>query len=94
MGIFFNFDDDPDCNWCGNKVYTCTCGQKQDATMDKPTDVLYDWVINYNPHVKKWRAARREDYYLLFSSSRAKEILSADTMNELIKQINKQKNGS
>jgi hypothetical protein len=91
MGIFFNFSDDPECNWCGNELHLCTCGIKKDATVEKPTDVLYDWVINYNPYAKKWRAAKREHYHLLFSSSRAKEVLSADTMDDLIKQINKQK---
>lgn len=91
MGMFIKFTDDPECNWCGYKLYECTCGIKKDATVDKPTDVLYDWVINYNPYVKKWRAAKRDNYPLLFSQSRAKEVLSADTINDLIKQINKQK---
>lgn len=34
MGIFIKFTDDPECNWCGNKVYNCTCGR--DANYNKP----------------------------------------------------------
>jgi len=91
MGIFFNFSDDPECNWCSNELHLCTCGTKKEATLEAPTSVLYDWVINYNPYVKKWRAAKREDYNSLFSKHKTREVLSADTMNDLIKQINKQK---
>lgn len=86
MGMFIKFTDDPECNWCGHKLYACTCSIKKPVTIDTPQS-LHNWAITYNAHVKKWRAAKKENVEHLFKPYKSSRIISALTIEELLKQI-------
>lgn len=45
---------------------------------------LYDWVINYNPYTKTWRAAKRENYNLLFSAVNSPLVIKTNDIDVLI----------
>lgn len=89
MGMLIGKSEE--CNWCGLPHYSCTCGLKRPITMSTPEE-LYKWALTYNPYVKKWRAAKREHYTELFNNHKSKNVLSASTIEDLFRQINKNKN--
>lgn len=52
---------------------------------------MYEWVVNYSPHSKTYRAAKREHYNELFSNINSGNILSSssfDTLEEVIMKTN------
>ena len=48
---------------------------------------LYDWIFNYNPYKKEWRAVKREDYSLLFSAINSNQIIRSSDLNTLVEII-------
>lgn len=41
MGMFVNFNDDPECNWCGKKVWECECDKR-------PIDPEKQWKMKWS----------------------------------------------
>lgn len=50
---------------------------------------LYGWIFSFNPYTQYWYAAKREDYFKLFSNQADKSILKSKEITTLEFLINK-----
>ncbi len=51
---------------------------------------MIQWIFNYNPYIKEWRACQREDYLQLFCNNDNIPLKSAkiDTLIDIIRKTN------
>lgn len=87
MGIFIKFE----CDKCGE--YECDHSYEEKmgprALEIRKMEHLYDWVFNYNPYRKEWRAVKRDNYHLMFSNGNYRDVLKSSDINTLFEIISK-----
>ncbi len=58
--------------------------------MNKDKDILFGYILHYNPYNSKWSAIKREDKDKYFNGE-LDNVISSDDVNKLIELVIKSK---